>query len=293
MVAFVAFSLRRAWLGFWRNGLMSLAATLTMTLMLVLLSGLIILVTGLDATLNFVQQEVQVVAYVKDSASQQEIVGLETSLQGMAQVTEVNFVSKDQALKDFLARHPDEAEVISSLPTNPLPASLQINLRDPNDYLDVATYLKSQPTVDRVLNIKQTVEQMVTVIGILRAGGAATLVVVGLIVLFIIVNTIRLAVVARADEIEIMRLVGASDAFIRWPFIFEGALVGLLGALITIGLLFLGQGPITNFLSDYFRVLPVEASATVGQNIALIVLGTGVGVGVLGSYLSVRSYLIR
>ena len=293
MVAFVAFSLRRAWLGFWRNGLMSLAATLTMTLMLVLLSGLIILLTGLNATLNFVQQEVQVVAYLKDSASRQEILSLETSLQGMTQVTQVNFVSKDQALKDFLGRHPDEAEVINSLPTNPLPASLQINLRDPNDYLDVATYLKSQPTVDRVLNIKQTVDQMITVIGILRAGGTATLVVVGLIVLFIIVNTIRLAVVARADEIEIMRLVGASDAFIRWPFIFEGALVGLLGALITIGLLFLGQGPITNFLSDYFRVLPVEASATVGQNIALIVLGTGVGVGVLGSYLSVRSYLIR
>jgi cell division transport system permease protein len=293
MFAFVAFSLRRAWLGFWRNGLMSLAATLTMVLMLVLLSGLIILLTGLNATLNFVQQEVQVVAYVKDSASQQDISGLEISLQGMAQVTQVNYVSKDQAMKDFLARHPDEAEVINSLPTNPLPASLQINLRDPNDYLDVATYLKSQPAVDRVLNIKQTVDQMVTVIGILRAGGTVILVVVGLIVLFIIVNTIRLAVVARADEIEIMRLVGASDAFIRWPFIFEGAFVGLLGALITIGLLFLGQGPITGFLSDYFRVLPVEASATVGQNIALIVLGTGVGVGVLGSYLSVRSYLIR
>jgi cell division transport system permease protein len=293
MFAFVAFSLRRAWLGFWRNGLMSLAATLTMVLMLVLLSGLIILLTGLNATLNFVQQEVQVVAYLKDSANQQDISGLGVSLQGMAQVTQVNFVSKDQAMKDFLARHPDEAEVINSLPTNPLPASLQINLRDPNDYLDVATYLKSQPAVDRVLNIKQTVDQMVTVIGILRAGGTVILIVVGLIVLFIIVNTIRLAVVARADEIEIMRLVGASDAFIRWPFIFEGALVGLLGALITIGLLFVGQGPITGFLSDYFRVLPVEASATVGQNIALIVLGTGVGVGVLGSYLSVRSYLIR
>ena len=293
MFAFVAFSLRRAWRGFWRNGLMSLAATATMVLMLVLLSGLIILLTGLNATLNFVQQEVQVVAYLKDSAGPQDISGLETSLQGMVQVTEVNFVSKDQAYRDFVARHPDEADVIASLPNNPLPASLQINLRDPNDYLDVATFLKGQPSVDRVLNIKSTVDQMVTVIGILRTGGAVTLVVVGLIVLFIIVNTIRLAVVARADEIEIMRLVGASDAFIRWPFIFEGAFVGLLGAAITIGLLFLGQGPITGFLSDYFKVLPVEASATVGQNIALIVLGTGVGIGVLGSYLSVRSYLIR
>ncbi len=293
MFAFIGFSLRRAWQGFWRNGLMSLAATATMVLMLVMLSGLVILLTGLDATLDYVQQEVQVVAYLKDSATQQDIDGLKASLQRMPQVTQVTSVTKEQAYKDFVARHPDEADVINSLPTNPLPASLQINLRDPNDYLDVATYLKSQPGVDRVLNIKQTVDQMVTVIGILRAGGAVILGVVGLIVLFIIVNTIRLAVVARSDEIEIMRLVGASDAFIRWPFIFEGAIVGLLGAAITIGLLLAGQGPITSFLSDYFKVLPVQASATVGQNIVLIVLGTGVGIGVLGSYLSVRSYLIR
>lgn len=293
MIAFIGFSLRRAWQGFWRNGLMSLAATATMTLMLVMLAGLIILLTGLDATLNYVQQEVQVVAYLKDSATPQDVSGLEASLQGMPQVTQVNFVSKDQAYRDFLARHPDEAEVINSLPTNPLPASLQINLRDPNDYVDVASYLNSQPSVDRVLNIKQTVDQMVTIIGILRAGGAVTLAVGGLIVLFIIVNTIRLAVVSRADEIEIMRLVGASDAFIRWPFIFEGALVGLFGAAITIGLLFIGQAPITTFLSDYFKVLPVDAGAAVGRNIAAIVLGTGVGIGVLGSYLSVRSYLIR
>jgi cell division transport system permease protein len=261
--------------------------------MLALLAGLIILLTGLDATLDYVQQEVQVVAYVKDSATAQDISGLEASLQRMPQVTQVNFVSKDQAYRDFLARHPDEADVIESLPTNPLPASLQINLRDPNDYLDVAGYLNGQPAVDRVMNIQQTVDQLVTVIGILRIGGTVILIVVGLIVLFTIVNTIRLAVVARADEIEIMRLVGASDAFIRWPFIFEGAFVGLLGAAITIGLLFLGQGPITSFLSDYFKVLPVEASATVGQNVALIVLGAGAGIGVLGSYLSVRSYLIR
>jgi cell division transport system permease protein len=293
MLAFIAFSLRRGWVGFWRNGLMSLAATATMVLMLVLLSGLIILLTGLDATLNYVQQEVQVVAYLKDSATPQDVSALEASLQGMPQVTQVNFVSKDQAYQDFLTRHPDEADVIKSLPANPLPASLQINLRDPNDYLDVSTYLKDQPAVDNVLNIKQTVDQMVTVIGILRSGGIVTLVLVGLIVLFIIVNTIRLAVVSRADEIEIMRLVGASDAFIRWPFIFEGALVGLLVAAITIALLLLGHGQITELMSGYFQVLPVQAAVTVGQNLILIVLGTGVGIGVLGSYLSVRSYLIR
>ena len=293
MVAFVAFSLRRAWQGFRANALMSAAATATMVLMLVLLSGLIIVLTGFDATLKYVEQEVQVVAYLKDSAAAADVTSLETALGGMQQVTEVRYVDKDQALADFLARHPDEADVVRSLPTNPLPASLQINLRDPADYLDVANYLRGQPGVDRVLNIQQTVDQLATVIGVLRTGGAVILLVVGLIVLFIVVNTIRLAVVSRADEIEIMRLVGASDAFIRWPFIFEGAFMGLLGAFVTIVLLWIGQGPITAFMSDYFKVLPVEASATVGRDVALIVLGTGFGIGVLGSWLSVRSYLIR
>jgi cell division transport system permease protein len=293
MFAFIGFSMRRAWLGFWRNGMVSIAATATMVLMLVLLSGMIILLTGLNATLTYVQSEVQVHAYLKDTVSQTDVATLENSLTRMAQVTDVIYISKAQAYSDYLTRHPDQASVINSLSSNPIPASLEISLRDPNDYVDVVTYLNNQPMVDKVDNLQSTVASLATVINVIRVGSTVALVIVGLIVLFIIINTIRLAVVARADEIEIMRLVGASDAFIRWPFIFEGALVGLLGAAITIGLLFLCQAPITGLLSDYFKVLPVDASATVGGNIALLVLGTGVGIGVLGSYLSVRSYLIR
>jgi cell division transport system permease protein len=291
--AFVAFSLRRAWKSFWRNGLMSLAATATMILMLLLLSGVVILLNGLDMTLKYVSQEVQVVAYLKDSSATTDVNRLETTLAAMPQVTNVKYVSKEQALKDFQARQPDAASLVDSLNSNPLPASLEINLRAPDDYLDVASYLRSQDPVSSVQDIKATVDQMVTVINVLRTGGIATLVVVGLIVLFIIVNSIRMAVVARADEIEIMRLVGASDAFIRWPFIFEGAIVGLIGAAVTIGLLLLVRDSLVGFMSSFFSVFPGDASALVGQNLVLLVLGTGVGIGVLGSSISVRSYLRR
>jgi cell division transport system permease protein len=292
MFAFIGFSLRRGLTGYWRNGLMSIAATATMVLMLVLLSGLVLLLNGLDATLNYVQQEVQVVAYLKDPTSQTDIDRLEASLQAMAEVQEVHFVSKEQAYADFLARHPEDADVINTLSYNPLPASLQINLRDPSDYVAVAAFLRADNSVDRVLNIQQTVDQMVSVIGVLRTGGVIVLVVVGLIVLFIIMNTIRLAVVSRADEIEIMRLVGASDAFIRWPFVLEGALVGLFGAIVTVVLLLVVQAPLNDFLKGYFSVFPITGELII-RDIALIVLGTGVGIGVLGSYLSVRSCLSR
>jgi cell division transport system permease protein len=293
VIAFAGFSFRRALQGIRSNKLMSAAATATIVLMLALLSGLVILLAGFDATLKYVEQEVQVVAYLKDSATSQQIASVQAGLGQMPQVAQVSYVSSAQALADFLSRHPDEAEVVNSLPTNPLPASLQINLRDPNDYPDVADFLMAQPGVDRVLNIRQTVDQLVSIIGVLRAVGLAILLVVGLIVLFIIVNTIRQAVLSRADEIEIMRLVGASDAFIRWPFILEGCLMGLAAALVTVALLWVGQAPIASFMADYFKVLPVEASATIGRDVALVVLATGVGMGFLGSWLSVRSCLAR
>jgi cell division transport system permease protein len=291
VLGFLAFSLKRAWRGYWRNKTMSLTATATMVLMLVLLSGLVILLSGLNATLRYVEQEVEVVAYLKDSASPQDVADLETALRGMPEVASVAYVSKEQALKDFQEREPEVADLVNSLPSNPLPASLQIGLRDPADYTAVAGYLRDQSQVDSVQNLKETVNQMVAVINVLRTGGSAALIVVGLIVLFIIVNTIRLAVVARAQEIEIMRLVGASDAFIRWPFIFEGALFGLIGAIITVCLLWLVRAPLTDFLAAFFNVLPVQAQAMVGQDVVLLVFATGLGVGVTGSYVSVRSYL--
>jgi cell division transport system permease protein len=272
---------------------MSLAATASMTLMLVMLSGLFILLSGLDATLNYVESKVEVVAYLQATASADDVVALQNSLQAMPEVASVNYVSKEQALKDFQQRQPEVANLVSALDSNPLPASFEIRLRDPNDYVDVATYLRDQPIVESVQDIKKTVSQMTAVVNLLRTGGVVTLLVVGLTVFFIIINAIRLAVVARAEEIEIMKLVGASDAFIRWPFVFEGALVGLFGSLITLALLWLVQDRLAGALSDFFAVLPVQASAMVSQNVALIVLPTGITIGVLGSYMSVRSYLAR
>ena len=294
MLAFVLFSIRRAWQGFWRNALMSLAATLTMVLMLVLLAGFFVLQNVLLASLSYVENKVEVVAYVQNTTTQDQVDTLVTKLKAMPEVADVEFISRDQALANFRAQQQAQGrtDITSSLDSNPLYASLNVRLTSPSQLDAVVGTLRDQPIVRSVINIDALVSRVVTVTNVVRTAGVAILAIVGLIVLFIIVNTIRLAVVARSEEIEIMRLVGASDAFIRWPFVFEGALVGLFGAAITLGLMAAAAQPLSEAVAGFFNILPLELGP-VARDTTALVLGTGIGVGVLGAWVSVRTYLIR
>lgn len=294
MLAFVLFSIRRAWQGFWRNALMSLAATLTMVLMLTLLAGFFVLQNVLLASLSFVEQKVEVVAYVQNTATPEQVDALVARVGAMPEVSSVVFISRDEALANFRAQLAAQGrpDLTASLDTNPLYASINVKLHDPAQLDTVASALREDPIVRSVINIQALVDRVLAFTGIVRTSGVVILGVVGVIVLFIIVNTIRLAVVARAEEIEIMRLVGASDAFIRWPFVFEGALVGLLGALITLAMLALAAEPVSLAVVNFFNVLPIELGS-VGRDTAALVMGAGVGLGVLGAWVSVRTYLIR
>jgi cell division transport system permease protein len=294
VVSFALFSLSRAWQGFWRNALMSLAATATMVLMLLLLAGFWIIQTGLLAGLQFTEQKVEVVGYLQPNAQDDQILALQRQLEQMPEVASVAYVDRDAALERFRASMAAQGreDLTRYLDSNPLYASLEVKLVNPTDIRAVGDALRADSSVRNVINIEDLVARVLTVTNILRTAGTVVLVIVGIIVLFIIVNTIRLAVVARSEEIEIMRLVGASDAFIRWPFVFEGAFVGLLGALLALGVLAAVAEPISGFLVDFFRVLPLQFGSLTRDLVALV-MGAGVGLGVLGSWLSVRTYLIR
>ena len=297
---FVTFSVTRGLQGLRRNRLMTLAATATMLLMLLLLAGFWLVQAGLAAGVQYVEQKVEVVADLHDvpgaeGALTVQAVALASDVAALPSVRSVTFVSKDEALSEFRdrLRQRGQVDLTGFLDRNPLPASLEVRLVDPRDYQDVVQLLQNRThVVDDVVEVQKLVQQLTTVTGVLRTGGFVLLVLVGFVVLFIIVNTIRLAVVARREEIEVMRLVGASDAFIRWPFIFEGAFVGLLGAVAALAILAVASGPMTDFMYGFFRVLPLELGS-LQRDVILLVLGTGLGVGVLGSWLSVRSYLAK
>jgi cell division transport system permease protein len=297
VISFVVFSLRRAWQGFWRNAIMSLAATATMVLMLLLLAGFWILQTGLQASLDYTESKVEVVANLRDNVKTFEVNPIVGALDDMAEVKAVSFISEEEALERWRARLTEQGEedLTRYLDANPLHASLEIQLTQADAYEAVVSALRQTKwsnVIDEVKEQQQLAESVVTVTNVLSTAGTVILVVIAFIVLFIIVNTIRLAVVARAEEIEIMRLVGASDAFIRWPFVFEGAMVGLLGAALTLAFLYVAAEPIGNFMVGFFQVLPLSFES-LAQQLVVIVGGAGLGLGIIGSWVSVRTYLIR
>ena len=294
MLSFLFFSISRAWQGFWRNIAMSLAATATMTLMLLLLAGFWIIQAGFLASLSYVEDKVGVVADLEEGARSSELTALQADLRALPEVREVAYVSKAEALRRYREEREAQGQqdLTPFLPENPLPASLEVKLRSPEDYRAVADFLTAAPIVDKVQNIQDTTDRLIQLSTFLRTFGVVLLAVIGAIVLFIIINTIRLAVLNRAEEIEVMRLVGASDAFIRWPFVFEGALVGLLGAALTMGVLVGAAEPLSRFMVGFFQILPINVGS-ISRDVTLLIVGAGTALGVLGAWVSVRTYLIR
>jgi len=215
-----------------------------MVLMLLLLAGFWIIQTGLLAGLQFTEQKVQVVAYLQPNATETQINELAAEIQQRSDVESVDVVTRDKALERFREsmKAQGRTDLTEQLDSNPLYASVEVKLKDAAALRAVTESLapEQHPIVRNVINIQDLVERLLTVTNILRTVGTGILIGVGLIALFIIVNAIRLAVVARSEEIEIMRLVGATNWFIRGPFLLEGALKGLLGGLLSLVLCYGG-----------------------------------------------------
>ena len=290
---FIGFSIVRAWQGFWRNAMMSLAATATVILMLVLLSALFIVITGLNSGLEFIESKVAVTAQLVDNLSVDERNRLIDEVGAYPGVASVDYVSPAEAMARLRQFYRDSGrELDLGDPNSPITlfGSLEISLTDPDASADVGASLAAHDDVERVLTKQAEYDTLLGIINVIRTVGLVGIGLVGLTVLFMIINTIRIAVYSRANEIEIMRLVGASDSFIRWPFILEGILCGLVGAVATIVLVAVVWDPIQPAMVTIFQ-MPTAVSTQFLTTLSVILLGVGLGVGALGSWISVRSYL--
>jgi len=288
---FVGFAVIRAWQGFWRNAMMSLAATATVILMLVLLAGLFIVLGGLNSGLAFIESKVAVTAQLIDDLPTTQRDQLMNDVRQLPGVKSVLYVSPEMAMNRLRETYREQGQKLDLGGANiKLYASLEISLSDPSASDGVASALSDRSEVARITTKQADYDKLLGIIGVFRTVGIVALILVGLTVLFMIVNTIRIAVYSRAGEIEIMRLVGASDSFIRWPFILEGTLSGLIGAVITVVLVAVVWDPIQPVMVTVFQ-MPTSVSSQFLASLSAILLGVGIGVGAVGSWISVRSNL--
>jgi cell division transport system permease protein len=290
-VRFIGFTVVRAWQGFWRNAMMSLAATATVILMLALLAALFIVITGLNSGLEFIESKVAVTVRLVDGLEPAERRALMDEVQALPGVASVEYVSPAEAMERLRETYRESGQEFDTggAPIT-LYASLEIGLDDPAASGEVSDALADNEGVERILTKQAEYDALLGIINAIRTVGIAIVGLVGLTVLFMIINTIRIAVYSRAGEIEIMRLVGASDSFIRWPFILEGILCGLIGALVTITAVATIWDPIQPVMVSVFQ-MPTAVSSQFLATVSLLLLAVGLGVGALGSWISVRSYL--
>jgi cell division transport system permease protein len=292
-VRFIGFSVVRAWQGFWRNAMMSLAATATVVLMLVLLASLLIVIAGLNSGLAFIESKVAVTARLDDELSDRELDRLVEETRALPGVADVDYISPTRAMARLRQSYREVGRELDLGATDSpieLFASLEISLADPNASGSVAAALEDNDHVDRVLTKQAEYDTLLGIINVIRTVGLVGIGLVGLTVLFMIINTIRIAVYSRANEIEIMRLVGASDSFIRWPFILEGILCGLVGAIVTIALVAAVWDPIQPAMVTIFQ-MPTAVSTRFLTTVSVVLLSVGLAIGAVGSWISVRSYL--
>jgi len=197
-------------------------------------------------------------------------------------------------LVDIAARRPDIQIIDTS--TNPLQNSLEIKLAHAQDAPRVTAALREEigkGVVSDVVDNPQVVDKLLTITRVLSFGGLAVLAMMLIVALFVIINTIRIAVHARRDEIEIMKLVGATDWFVRWPFILEGMLVGALGAVAATTVVLLAAGPVMNAMVSFIEILPLSFGTTFVWQLIGSVFALALAVGGGGAMLSVRTHLAK
>jgi cell division transport system permease protein len=292
--------------GFFRNGFISLAAILIMTITLFVIGALMTFGSALTETLSQLTQKVDVNVYFVVEAPESDILNLKTSLERLPEVAEVTYVSRDEALARFKERHKNDQltlQALEELGQNPLGASLAVRAKDTTRYESIAKFLENSPAAtaageDRIIekvNFSQNkgaIDRLSDIINTSRKLAFAAALFLALSSVLIAFNTIRLAIYTAKDEIAVMKLVGASPWYVRGPFIVSGVLYGLASALVVLVAMY----PIALWLEEpsraFFGVFDTFTYFTTNfWSLAVVVLGTGILLGALSSYLAVRRYL--
>jgi cell division transport system permease protein len=276
-----------------RNLLMTVAAISTVAISLLLLGGVQILGLVVTNVTGGLEQKVEISAYFRENASAGEIEQLTRDLSDMPTVKDVTFISKEEAFEEYKEIYKDQPEFWQNIPPDSLPQSLRISLTDADFTEEVASSIRGAPGLDEVRYGGQIIDRLLQVNNLLTVITFSMSMILLVAAAALIANTIRLAIYARRDEIGIMKLVGATNWFIRIPFLFEGVFAAFVGAviasLIMVGAqwaVFKNLGEQITFLGPVFSFSTGEIATVVG-----ILFAVGCGIGLIGSGLALRRFL--
>ncbi len=281
-----------------RNYFMTIAALVTVFLSIVVLGVVLVFVFTTSSMIGDVEKKVEINVYFmrNPDPAPDQMTTIQNTIEGWTdQVSKVTFVSKEEALQIMKEKLKDNPNLIESLPKNPFPHKLVVALVDPKQVDAVAARIAgldtSRAIIDEVKWEQETAQKLFTLTAQVRNILVGFIVLLGVVSVLLISNTIRLSIFARKREVEIMKLVGATNWFIRWPFVIEGVTVGLVGAAAAAAAVLLVNSYSVGKLRDLMPFMGIPLNAVPSTMVAVILVGAGVVIGALGSALGLRRLL--
>jgi cell division transport system permease protein len=307
--------IKTGFVNFWRNGFLSFAAIIVLTLCLVSFGAIMFADVFGRAMIDQVKDKIDITVYFNQGAAESDILALQQTVNKLKEVASTTYISSDQALSNFQSQWQNNSLILASLDeigNNPFPAAMTIKAKDPSEYAGISDFLTSSaamtasgtPLVDSVNygENQAIIDRLGRLIPDVEGAGLGLTIILCLVAIIVTFNTIRLIIYTSRDEIVVMRLVGASNTYVRGPFVVFGIMCGVISGLLTLlilaGLVFwsgaliarLAGATVANDLSSIISIFSAYFINNFGQ-IFTIIMAAGIILGAVSSYLAVRRYL--
>ncbi len=297
--------MKSGFVSFWRNGSVSLASVLVMVVTLMVIASLFMTSNLLQSTLENIKNRVDINIYFSTTATEEDMATLKRGLESLPQVQKITYTSRDEAIEQFRLRHQDDKITLASLDEldeNPLGATFTVKAKDPSQYESIVRFILARKAADQSTDAiidrvnypqtKQAIDALTRIIDASNRLGAIIIAFFIIVSMLITFNTIRLAIYGFREEISVMRLVGASEMYIRGPFVMAGLMYGVVSGILTMLILY----PVTYYVG------PLTYRLGTGINlfdfylgnffvILIVVISSGLILGAISSILAIRKYL--
>lgn len=284
--------IKEVYTSFKRNIWMTLASIFTVVLSLFILGFFSIVILNLNKMADTLESQVQISVYLKDDLSQEEIDETKETLSKIEGLQDIKFITREEAMGNFKERLGDQQFLLDALDdTNPLPDSFSLTVTSPQQVKTIADTATALDSVESASYSQDIINHLFNLTHLIRLIGVALIILLTGAAIFIISNTIRLTVFARRKEIAIMKYVGATDWFIRWPFLLEGICLGFIGGGLATIFLYIVYNQVTQEIYEAMAFFPLIPQHPFIDYISLAILVAGILIGALGSTISLKRFL--